>query len=232
MGNIISKGRRAGLIDWDAIVDRTRNLRGNSHWDDPTEILDSAISSYAIDKWEGQDNRIEVWVEKDALVDVISRPASEYDVSYFACRGYPSDSEVHVAAMRCLRYAAHGQQLHILHLGDHDPSGLDMTRDLQDRFWLFRQEPTIHRLALNMEQVEIYSPPPNPAKETDSRFRSYQDEFGDESWELDALEPQVIIDLIEEEILSLRDEEMYEEREAEQERGREFLREAKEKYNE
>ena len=71
MGNIISDARRAGMIDWNAIEDRTRNLRALSSWDTPQSILDSAMRSYHRDLWETQDKRIEVWVEKDALVGVL-----------------------------------------------------------------------------------------------------------------------------------------------------------------
>lgn len=208
LGGIISDGRLAGLIDWDAIEDRTRNLRGLSHWNDPAEIIKSAYYSFRTEKWDNQPNRIEVWVEKDALVGVIERVCDQYDVSYFACRGYTSQSEMYGAAQRIARYMRARQDVTILHLGDHDPSGIDMTRDIRDRMDMFLRGLgcEVDRLALNWEQIEQYSPPPNPAKATDSRFDSYQGLYGDESWELDALEPAVISDLIETNILKLRDE--------------------------
>lgn len=59
IGNLINDGRLAGLIDWYAITDRTRNLRGNSHWDTPAEVIESAKYSYRLDKWEGQPNYVE-----------------------------------------------------------------------------------------------------------------------------------------------------------------------------
>lgn len=67
IGNLINDGRLAGLIDWYSIVDRTRNLRGNSHWDKPEDVIASARYSYLLNKWQGQPNYVEVWVEKDAL---------------------------------------------------------------------------------------------------------------------------------------------------------------------
>ena len=87
----------------------------------------------------------------------------------------------------------------MLHFGDHDPSGIDMTRDNNDRLSMFagyRGAPTVIRVALNMDQMDEYNPPPNPAKVTDSRFEGYLREYGDECWELDALEPSVIDELI------------------------------------
>ena len=213
LGGIISDGRLAGLIDWDAIEDRTRNLRGLSHWSDPAEIIQSALWSFRIDKWDNQPNRVEVWVEKDALIGVIERVCQRYDVNYFACRGYTSQSEMYAAAQRLASYVEDGQQIYILHLGDHDPSGIDMTRDIRDRLTMFLGDfgCDINRLALNWNQIELYNPPPNPAKTTDSRYRGYQEEYGKESWELDALEPSVISDLIEQNILSLRDDDLWSE---------------------
>lgn len=219
LGGIISDARLAGLIDWDAIEDRTRNLRGLSHWEDPAHIIESAHASFRIDKWENQPNRVEVWVEKDALIGVLERVCDEYDVSYFACRGYVSQSEMYAAAQRLAGYIDGGQDVHILHLGDHDPSGIDMTRDIIDRLEMFLRDTgsaNINRLALNWEQVQLYQPPPNPAKATDARFDGYQQKFGDESWELDALEPSVISRLIEAQIVGLRDEQLWEEKREEE----------------
>jgi hypothetical protein len=99
----------------------------------------------------------------------------------------------------------------ILHFGDHDPSGIDMTRDMRDRFSMFRVKTEIQRLALNMDQIEEFSPPPNPAKSTDSRFQAYVLEYGDESWELDALEPDVLISLVEKTVQEYRDISKWEE---------------------
>lgn len=225
LGDIISNGRLAGLIDWDAIEDRTRNLRSLGHWSDPAEIIYSAHSSFQIDRWANQPNRVEVWVEKDALVGVIEGVCEDNDVSYFACRGYTSQSEMYGAAQRLARYVKAGQDVTILHLGDHDPSGIDMTRDIRDRMEMFLRGLgcDVNRLALNWEQIELYSPPPNPAKTTDSRYAGYESEYGDESWELDALEPRVISDLIERNILALRDEDLWNDAIAEEEAHKAIL---------
>lgn len=233
LGGIISDARLAGLIDWDAIEDRTRNLRGLAHWGDPGHIIYSAFSSFRIDKWEGQPNRVEVWVEKDALVGVLERVCNEYDVNYFACRGYVSQSEMYAAAQRLAGYMEDGQDVYILHLGDHDPSGIDMTRDIIDRLEMFLRDigsADISRLALNWEQIQIYRPPPNPAKATDARFDGYQQKFGNESWELDALEPSVISGLIEAQIVALRDEALWEEKVEEERHHKILLEQASDRW--
>lgn len=225
LGNLISKGRLAGLVDWKAIEDRTRNLRGVSHWDSPSSMIYSAYASFRIDKWENQPNRVEVWVEKDALVGILQRVCRANDVDYFACRGYVSQSEMFEAAQRIAHYIYDGQDVTILHLGDHDPSGIDMTRDTRERLDMFLEGlgVDVNRLALNWEQIGRYNPPPNPAKTTDSRFQGYSELYGNESWELDALEPQVIYDLIEENILALRDDDLWQAMEDQEEEHRDLL---------
>uniref|UniRef100_A0A6M3Y6F7 DNA topoisomerase n=1 Tax=viral metagenome TaxID=1070528 RepID=A0A6M3Y6F7_9ZZZZ len=234
LGNIISDARRAGLIDWDAIVDRTRYLRKLSSWDKPQSILESARDSYHRDLWANQDRRIEVWIEKDALVGVIEDICQENDVPFFSCRGYVSDSEMWAGAMRTLKWDKKRQGLLILHLGDHDPSGIDMTRDIENRLKLFSYEETeleIKRIALTMEQIEELNPPPNPAKVTDSRYEGYAAEYGMESWELDALEPRYIVDLIKENILDERDEDKWQELIDEQEAERKQIATVIKKWN-
>ena len=205
LGNIINEARLSGLIDWEAIEDRTRFLRGMNSWDDPEEIVRNASYTFHMDRWNNQKYRPEVWIEKDALVGVISRICSKYDIDYFSCRGYVSQSEMWRAARRLVRYAKDGRTPIIFHFGDHDPSGIDMTRDIKERLDMFMQdEPfTVKRLALNLNQIRKYNPPPNPAKVTDSRFEQYVKKYGRQSWELDALEPKVLAGLIESEVRPL-----------------------------
>lgn len=205
VGELINNARLAGLIDWHAITDRTRNMRSRSHWDSPGQIIRSAINQYFIDLREGQPCYIEVWVEKEALVEVVGKACEKLDVPYFACRGYVSQSEMWSAAQRFIKEEQLHERSVILHLGDHDPSGVDMTRDIQDRLSMFGSSVYVDRIALTFEQVEEYAPPPNPAKITDSRCKAYIEEYGDESWELDALNPTVIRDLITDHVDKLTD---------------------------
>ena len=197
-------------------------------WNSPEDILSTTKDAYHRDLWANQDVRLEVWIEKDALVGVIDTICRENDVSFFSCRGYVSDSEMWRGAMRMYRHNYNaGQRVILLHLGDHDPSGIDMTRDIRERLQLFSNyaDIEVRRIALTMEQIEKQSPPPNPAKVTDSRYESYATQYGEESWELDALEPQYISNLIHEEILAERDIDKWEEAVNEQENEREQIAE-------
>lgn len=208
LGNLISDARLAGLIDWYAITDRTRNLRGNSHWETPADVINSAKYSYMLNRWETQPNYVEVWVEKDALIGIVGQICRELDVPYFSCRGYTSQSEMWSAAQRLIR-RSHKDKRIIIHLGDHDPSGIDMSRDIQERLNLFEANVNVKRVALTMKQIRKYSPPPNPTKVTDARASDYIKKYGHECWELDALEPSVISELIKNEVIKLIDQDQF-----------------------
>lgn len=237
LGSIVNDARLAGLIDWDHITDRTRNLRTLAHWETPADLIRAGAAQFRIDRWDRQPVRCEVWVEKDALVGVIGQVCDTLDVPYFSCRGYTSQSEMWAAAQRLRKYLNAGQDVHVFHLGDHDPSGIDMTRDIEERLMTFltvdhwRDEGApdqtdamwagmtdwasehfqLTRLALHMDQIEQYEPPPNPAKMTDSRFAGYAAEYGNQSWELDALEPSVLAALIRGAVEDVRDEDQWNE---------------------
>lgn len=223
LGTIINNARLAGLTDWDAIKDRTRAMKSLSHWDDPADIIDSAARTFALDTREGQEVYVEVWVEKEALAGVIERACEEIDVPWFACRGYVSQTAMYEAAAR-FKEAEGSQDSLIFHLGDHDPSGIDMTRDIQDRLEMFGCRVDVTRIALNMPQVKKYKPPPNPAKLTDSRCNGYIEKYGSESWELDALDPHVLTALIQGKVEGCTDIAILEERRRDQRKHKKLLR--------
>jgi len=280
LGVILGDARMAGLVDWDAIEDRTREITTVPHWENPASIIEACERSFRLDKWNDQQFRVECWVEKDALEGIVSQAANAEDVAAFSCRGYSSLSSLWEASQRLGKYVNAGQRPIILHLGDHDPSGIDMTRDISERLNTFverdwynkngkelgnqttigkiwesleihfrerhgevdddlipgvqvgsisgyvRKPVTVIRIALNMNQIEEYNPPPNPAKATDSRYQKYKDLHGDESWELDALEPAVLTQLVVDNINKFRNTEKYSARQAEETEHRADLNKA------
>lgn len=232
LGSIINDARLAGLVDWEVIEDRTRGIEETSHWNDPSDIIESAAKSYHMDKWDGQVHRVECWIEKEALAGVFSGACEELDIPYLACRGYVSQSEMWRAANRLKKHEKNGCKTHILHFGDHDPSGIDMTRDIEDRLRIFGCDTTVERLALNFDQVEKHKPPPNPAKTTDSRFQSYLSKFGSESWELDALEPKLLTSLIKTSTTYYRNEKLWTKMRKLEEKGRSLLDKASARWEE
>lgn len=207
LGALLTDARLAGHVDWDAIEDRTRSLKGLNHWESPHQIIDVYADHFNVDRWEAMDYRPEIWVEKDALAGIFARAGAEMDVPYFSCRGYGSASEMWRAGMRMKGYYEEGKTPLVFHFGDHDPSGIDMTRDITERLSLFSGEDvSVFRIALNMDQIEHYNPPPNPTKFTDSRATGYVELYGNSSWELDALKPSVLMQLARDAILPYRDE--------------------------
>lgn len=228
VGSILVDARLAGLVDWEAIEDRTRTMRGNQHWTSPKAIMDAVVRSYKIDKWANQQSRAEVWIEKDALLGVISGACYDLDVDFFSGRGYASASSLWRAGQRMAGYLDAGQSPIIFHMSDHDPSGIDMTRDITERLELFAEYPIpVERIALNMDQIQAYSPPPNFAKVTDSRSPAYVEAYGHESWELDALPPSVLVDLITDAVYSVRDVDLWSEMVEREEADRDLLKAAR-----
>ena len=196
--NTMNKARIAGLSDWDVIEDRTRDLITRSHWAGVQTMLESAASWYYEDMWREQEHFVIVIVEKEALAGIFQSVLDPLDVPLLPARGYASATALRdLAKKRMLRT---DRKVVVLHFGDHDPSGIDCTRDLRERLEMFTRNAInidFRRMALTMEQVEELQPPPFPAKVQDARYRSYVDEYGEDSWELDALTPEYLKELIE-----------------------------------
>jgi len=204
VGKTVGRARIAGLLDWGIIVDRLRHISQFNHWQDPGEIIRYFSHSYHIDTRIDQPTYIEIWSEKDALASVLEPVCNKHDVPLFICRGYPSITAKHDAAKR-LEQQEHRNPI-IIYLGDHDPSGLDIPRELReslDLFGCFFVE--IKRIALTMTQIEKYRLPPNPTKLSDSRAKKYIAEHGLQSWELDALTPDALSKLVDDTINEFTD---------------------------
>lgn len=218
--DILSRGRIAGLVDWNSLTDMNRYVRDAGYAPDGEYLpfLKSSAAGWTINWWSDQEIIPMFMIEKDALVGTIDGICSEYQVPYIACRGYMSQSEQWRMGMRFRKLKKDGYTPVVFHLGDHDPSGIDMTRDNESRLWMFGGHVEVNRIALNMDQVEEFNPPANPAKILDSRTTEYKKKFGDECWELDALDPQFIADLVEKAIKSVLDMKKFEARKAENER--------------
>lgn len=208
----LNAGRMAGLVPWYLVEDRGRTLRGIRSWTSPQAGVRELREQYRLDLWADQDWRPEVWVEKRALEGVVGDVCSADDlrVDYYATGGYDSQSQQWRAGQRMADYVRRGQRPIVFYLGDHDPSGLDMTRDVRDRLSLFAGVPVIvQRLALNMDQIERYSPPPFDVKMGDARSGDYVLEHGRTAWELDALEPRVLKTLIRDAVLMIKNQDQW-----------------------
>lgn len=204
---LLKKGRMGGEVDWSIIEDRIRQPYLPYWVKDISDAMEDMINQYRLDRMVSQDVYIELWVEKDALSGVLRPIAADYHINLMVNRGYSSCSAMYDAGNRIKAHA--DKECYILYLGDHDPSGLDMDRDIQDRLAEFNAEVHVERLGLTSAQVQQYNPPPNPAKFKDPRAKAYIAKFGETSWEVDALNPRTLHRLIRDRIESLIDVDKY-----------------------
>src|SRR6185437_8884350 len=216
-----------GLLDWDAIEDRGRRPRRQSQWDNISDLVDSAVRAYRLPRWEGQRCYVELWVEKEALAGVLEPLASEFHVTLMVNKGYSSSSAMFDSAQRFKEAQDNDKQLLLFYLGDHDPSGEDMVRDIRERMRMFEVDYlTVTKLALTWDQIQKYNPPPNPAKLSDSRAKAYIAKHGTSSWEVDALPPNVLQQIIRDAFKAEIDESLVKAIKAKEARDKQRLREA------
>lgn len=216
----LTDARYAGLIDWEAIEDRGRIPQKHAEWENIKDLIESATYSYRLPRWQDQDCYVELYCEKQAMESILQPISRKYHIYFGVNKGYSSSSTMYDLAKRIKFKIDEGKNVRILYLGDHDPSGLDMIRDIDERIYEFLTARNnginiseygfqVIQLALNMEQIKQYNPPPNPAKITDPRAKWYIKEYGNKSWELDALEPKVLIEIAEAGIRKFCDAEKY-----------------------
>lgn len=252
LSTLLKEGRMGGVVDWDAIEDRLRKPDKPASFESPSDILNAAINQYALPRQQNQNNYVEVWVEKDALSGVLKRVTEKYHIPIMVNRGYSSVSAMYDSYVRFKDAYDEGKNIVVLYLGDFDPSGLDMIRDIQDRtceffigqkdyypqFYKLDEEKqlkyfrvhcsnkkkagikelkkavddyaidfikerfTVKPIALTMKQINLHKPPPNPAKVSDPRANDYIKKYGKTSWEVDALNPDTLNNLLENAIKS------------------------------
>ncbi len=221
----LKDSRYGGLIDWEAIEDKERIPEKHSEWENLSSLVRGAINSYRLPRWEDQKYYVEMYCEKKAGISVLQPIADKWHIYFGFNKGYSSVSAMYDLAKRIQEQIEDGKKAVVLYFGDHDPSGLDMIRDIHQRIceFLIGGEDTIDPLgddeedpnfkivpvALTMEQIEKYNPPPNPAKITDPRAKKYIEEFGKVSWELDSLNALELRKIAERSVLKYLDREKY-----------------------
>ncbi len=137
LSNLLKEGRMAGIVDWDAIEDRLRRPDRPACWDGPADIMEQVIKQYRRDRMEGQAIYVEVWVEKDALSGVLKRVTEKYGIPIIVNRGYSSATAMYDAHNRFVSAGKQGQESKVIYIGDFDPSGQDMIRDITGRLMLY-----------------------------------------------------------------------------------------------
>lgn len=197
-GVVLTKARKAGIIPFEWFVDRSRRSIKVSTYPNIQAFLQQMVKYYYRDTWLNQKAFVIVWVEKEALVGVISPITTYYNVPLFVGKGYSSWSTFFEAFKIVEEYAKRGKNVVILYLGDFDPSGVDICRDLQSRFETLGIIPYFERLALTKEQIIQFNLPHMPLKENDPRSKKFQQKHGNFAVELDALPPNLLRQILRE----------------------------------
>lgn len=180
--------RLEGAISWDWIEDRLRRPRSIPMWSNLADFAFEMRWRYNRDVWATQPQRVELWLEKDALSGVFGGVVGHYGVMLNVGRGYDGWSSIHNAAER---WGA-GRDIIVLYFGDHDPSGEDMFRSLRERLAKLNCYPSMLKVALTREDIDRYNLPADFTKATDTRQKAFVAEHGDQAVELDALPTEVL----------------------------------------
>lgn len=205
--NVLGTARLEGVIPWEAIEDRTREIKdGHGEDYDPIQFfkgffdyLRNLDTEYVMPKWWGQPTRVQVWVEKEALASVFENITKVSGVDLVVLRGYPSLTLLWEDAQRLSKVEDGVKKILILYFGDFDPSGVDIQRSAIEHIAEdFGIEIECKRVALTKEQIGQYNLPPAPAKHTDTRRNGFILEQGvDWQVELDSIDPRELQRLIE-----------------------------------
>lgn len=208
---LLAEMRRDGTIPYGWIADSTRWMRKPTTYDSAEDALRATARLYRQNVWRDLGEYVEVWCEKDALAGVLYDVTSEYDVPLMVTRGYPSLTYLHDAAEEMAAQINRGRSVTIYYFGDYDPSGVDISRNVETQLaaftgaatgfnpayeWLDAPDFTFERVAVNLEQIKTFGLTTRPTKSTDSRARG----FDGESVELDAIAPGDLRDLVREAI--------------------------------
>ena len=194
---LLKQAREEDIIPWDWIVDEAREFEQVASWDDPEEFAQSISRQYRLDFWKQQPERCEVWSEKGTLRGVLAPVLDEYGVGFRVMHGFSSATVVHDIADDY-----DDRPLTALYVGDWDPSGLYMSEcDLPDRLDKYGgYHVETKRIALTQEQLAALPFFPASDKRKDPRYKWFIENFGNRCWEIDALDPNMLRDRVEEEI--------------------------------
>ena len=161
---LLGRMRISGEIPWGWIADNTRWMRKPRTYLSLEAAIERTARTYRRALWDTQTVHVEVWLEKDALAGVLYHETERWDVPLMVTRGYPSLSYLYEAgeAIEALEKPAF-----VYYFGDYDPSGLDISRNVEERLREFAPHSEIHfeRTAVTAQQIEEFSLPPDPRSE-------------------------------------------------------------------
>ena len=189
------KMRRDGSLPYDWLADNTRWQRKPRTFDSVEDALRATAAFYRKSLWTTAAAYVEIWLEKDALAGVIYPVTSMYDVPLMVARGYASLSFLYSAAEYINTLTV---PVYIYHLGDYDPSGVNAGEKIEETLRELAPNADIvfERIAVTPGQISYLDLPTRPTKKSDTRSKG----FGDISVELDAIDPNVLREIVREAI--------------------------------
>ena len=206
LSRICKIARDEGSLQESSFADRLREIDKPSSWNDLSSFLSTVKGAYRKNIWATQDNYIEIWTEKDALRGVITPITHKYDIPLLIVRGQLSRTAVYEAHKRFLDAAEQGKNCHLFYFGDFDPSGIGIYNSLKNRTLKFQnglldEDIKIDHVALSESQIEKYSLPYVKANREDPNYKNFILNYSDMAVELDALPPNVLMQLVEDAIV-------------------------------
>ena len=193
--------RREGLLPWSFVADGTRWVRQVTTYDSTEEALNDVARLYRRDLWRSQDVRVELWLEKDALADLIWPTVNQWGVPLLVSRGTSSATFLHNAAQEAeVAFLADGRRTVVLALYDHDAGGERAFRTVVRGMAEYApvSRPSVKLLGLTAEQVDAWKLPTRPAKAKDPEAKRWGDR---PAVELDAISPDQLRQLVDDAIL-------------------------------
>ena len=188
--------RRTGAISYDRVVDRTRSKHQRPGWAGVEALMGACASQYRRNLWLDQDTTVMIGCEKQALEGIFAEAVDPYGASLWVFRGYVSESFAYEWATEIQEINDRGGAVVVGYFGDHDPSGIDIDRDCQEKLERHGADFDWYRWGLLQDDFDKYDLVNVPVKASDSRARAYLKKYGNRAAELDALPPDVLRDRI------------------------------------
>jgi hypothetical protein len=211
--------REEETIPWHWIVDETRDLELISTWKHAREFADGYF--FGRDLWQDQPHKVEVWSEKGTVRGVVQPVLDELAVGFRPMHGYSSATVMWEAC----NPGIDRRPLVALYIGDYDPSGMNMSeQDIPGRIREYGgHHIQFRRIALTREHTNGLLPFSVESKQSDPRYRWFKQTYGGDCWELDAMDPRTLRDLVRREIEALIDRELWEAQEAREKEDQQSL---------
>lgn len=213
LGGLMTRLREEGYVPRTWIVDHIRSTDKPGSWSGLADFGEVVRDAYRKNFWPTMPHHVEVFVEKDAIAGTIQPITREYDVSLHVVRGY---SSVSFAGEIAAQWAEIKKPIFAYYLGDFDPSGFDIERDLYTKLERYsgrivfpmprvdaehtacgskaseskmRNVTIWSRLAVEAEDFDLHDLVRLPAKQSDNRTKGFVEQHGEHCAEVDAIAP-------------------------------------------